>query len=131
MSKNGNLHHVEINVSDLKKSRIFYDWFLDELGYELHQEWNQGFSYRKEACYLVFVQTEPKQLNHNYHRSQTGLNHLAFHADKALIDKITKQLPEKGITLLYPDQHPYAAGPEAYALFMEDPDRIKIECAAY
>ncbi len=131
MSHNGNLHHVEINVSDLKKSRIFYDWFLAELGYKLYQEWEKGFSYRKENTYLVFVQTEPKHLDQAYHRCQTGLNHLAFHADKDLIDKIAKQLPEKGIVLLYPDQHPYAAGPEAYALFMEDPDRIKIECAAY
>jgi len=131
MSQNGNLHHVEINVSDLAKSRIFYDWLLGELGYKLYQVWEKGFSYRKEETYLVFVQTEPKYLNQCYHRSQTGLNHLAFHADRDLIDKIAKQLPEKGIVLLYPDQHPYAAGPDAYALFMEDPDRIKIECAAY
>ncbi len=131
MTMNGSLHHVEIYVSDLNRSRLFYDWFLSELGYTLFQDWPYGFSYQKDQTYLVFVQTDLNHLEAPYHRAQTGLNHLAFHADKELIDRICVELSLRGIPLLYADRHPYAAGDGCYACFFEDPDRIKIECAAY
>lgn len=128
---NGVLHHVEINVSDLPRSKAFYDWLLPMLGYEAYQQWKQGFSYRLGETYLVFVQTEPDFMDRSYHRKATGLNHLAFHAEADLIQKISQELSLKGISILYPDRHPYAAGQEALALFFEDPDRLKIELAAY
>lgn len=31
----GLLHHVELFVSDLARSRSFWEWFLGELGYEV------------------------------------------------------------------------------------------------
>jgi len=33
--------------------------------------------------------------------------------------------------LLYEDRHPYAAGEQSYALFFEDPMRMKVELCAY
>lgn len=128
---NGTLHHVEINVSDLASSRAFYDWLLPLMGYTPYQEWKQGFSYRLNETYLVFVQTEAAFLDRPYHRKAPGLNHLAFHADPALIQRVSQALAQKGIPFLYPDRHPYAAGENALALFFEDPDRLKIELAAY
>jgi catechol 2,3-dioxygenase-like lactoylglutathione lyase family enzyme len=35
----GFLHHIELYVSNLKRSIDFWGWFLDELGYEPFQEW--------------------------------------------------------------------------------------------
>lgn len=131
LTMNGILHHVELNVMNLKRSKAFYDWLLPQLGYVLYQEWPQGFSYKLNETYLVFVEVEPPHRRKVYHRRAVGLNHLAFHTDKALIETIMGQLALKGIPILYPDRHPYAAGPDAYALFFEDPDRIKIELAAY
>ncbi|MGN7357591.1 VOC family protein [Paenibacillus sp. SAF-054] len=124
------LHHVEINVSDLKRSREFWDWLLTALGYGIYQEWEQGFSFKQGPTYLVFVQTEERFLEAPYHRKATGLNHLAFHAEsRRLVDQMTDAIRHKGIPLLYEDKHPYAGGPEHYAVFFEDPDRIKVELA--
>lgn len=131
MSAQGTLHHVEINVSDLARSRYFYDWLLPQLGYGQYQAWPQGFSYRLKDTYLVFVQTEKDHRHRSYHRKATGLNHLAFHASQSLIESIENQLKERNLSVLYPDKHPYACGKDCYALFIEDPDRIKIELAAY
>lgn len=129
--KNGLLHHVELNVSDLKESRVFWDWLLNELGYECYQEWHEGLSWKLGETYLVFVQTESDYLVPNYHRKQTGLNHLAFHVeDNETVDQWTAKLKEKGIPILYEDQHPYAGGKNHYAVFFEDPDRIKVELVA-
>lgn len=125
------LHHVEINVSNLKTSRAFYDSLLPKLGYSLFQEWEKGFSYKFGTTYLVFVQTIEKHLSSTYHRGQTGLNHLAFHAkSRQDVDEMTNMLKALGTTILYEDKHPFAAGDTYYAVFFEDPDRLKLEIVA-
>ncbi|EDL66280.1 VOC family protein [Bacillus sp. SG-1] len=125
------LHHVEIYVSDIKKSREFWGWFLEELGYQSYQKWESGQSWKMNETYLVFVQAEDRFLEVPYHRCRVGLNHLAFHAtSREQVDEMTNKLKDKGIEILYPDKHPYAGGESYYALFLEDPDRIKVELVA-
>jgi catechol 2,3-dioxygenase-like lactoylglutathione lyase family enzyme len=127
----GLLHHVEINVSDLARSRAFWAWLLGELGYMLYQDWPEGVSWKLGATYLVFVQTPQEHLHRPYHRRGTGLNHLAFHArSREHVDRLTDELRRRDVSILYADQHPHAGGPEHYAVFFEDPDRIKVELVA-
>ncbi|WP_067619875.1 VOC family protein [Alicyclobacillus acidiphilus] len=125
------LHHVEINVSDLRRTTAFWEWFLKELGYTPFQAWPQGRSWKFGETYLVFVQTVDKHLDIPYHRGRVGLNHLAFHAaSRQQVDDITEQLRDRGISILYEDRHPYAGGGGHYAVYFEDPDRIKVELVA-
>jgi catechol 2,3-dioxygenase-like lactoylglutathione lyase family enzyme len=125
------LHHLEINVSNLSKSIEFWGWFLLELGYEQYQKWDSGISWKYGGTYLVFVQGEERFLDVSYHRSRVGLNHLAFHAKSMeQVEEITEKLNARGISILYQDKHPYAGGPQHYAVFFEDPDRIKVELVA-
>lgn len=125
------LHHVELYVSDLKKSLTAWDWLLNELGYTLYQQWGKGQSYKFEKTYLVFVQTEPEHLEPPYHRKKTGLNHLAFHADSLeQLERLRSELPHRGFTELYADRFPHAGGPNYIALYFEDPDRMKVELVA-
>jgi catechol 2,3-dioxygenase-like lactoylglutathione lyase family enzyme len=124
----GRIHHIELYVSDLKRSSEFWGWFLGELGYTKYQEWDAGVSYRLDASYIVFVQVADEFRNPSYHRKHVGLNHLAFHADhRSDVDSMTAQLKERGATILYEDRHPHAGGEDSYAVFFEDPDRIKVE----
>jgi catechol 2,3-dioxygenase-like lactoylglutathione lyase family enzyme len=127
----GVIHHVEIYVSDLKKTIEFWSWFLEELGYDVFQKWDGGISLRLGETYIVFVQTEERFLDVPYHRSRVGLNHLAFHAaSRGQVDDITQKLNSMGVTILYTGRHPYAGGKDYYAVFFEDPDRIKVELVA-
>lgn len=122
------MHHIEIYVRDLVKSKQFYSWLLEMLGFKLFQEWNEGFSYRKNDFYLVFVQVREKYLMNDYNRCHVGLNHLAFHCDtQEKIAVIRQHMIDNGVSLLYDDKYPHAGGRQSYALFFEDPDRIKIE----
>jgi catechol 2,3-dioxygenase-like lactoylglutathione lyase family enzyme len=124
----GILHHIELYVSDLEKSKNFWGWLLVELGYEKYQEWNNGISFKLEDTYLVFVQTEDKYLDLKYHRKTTGLNHLAFHLNShEMLNEFTQKLKERDISILYEEKHPFSGGKEHYAVFFEDPDRIKVE----
>ncbi|AEB29931.1 uncharacterized protein YqjT [Carnobacterium sp. 17-4] len=127
----GLLHHIELYVSDLSKTVTFWGWFLEDLGYVPFQDWENGRSWKLKDTYIVFVQTEDRFLDVPYHRSRVGLNHLAFHAESRYqVDEMTKKLEEKGITILYPEKHPFAGGTNYYAVFFEDPDRIKLELVA-
>lgn len=122
------MHHIEIYVSDLNKSRLFYSWLLSNLGFELFQEWDLGFSYQKDGFYIVFVQAKEKYIKNGYNRCNIGLNHLAFRcSSKEEVDQIREQLIERKVDLLYDDKYPFAGGKEHYAVYFEDPDRIKIE----
>ena len=129
---NGIIHHIEIYVSDLKKTILFWEWLLTKkFTYEIFQKWDSGISFKFEDSYIVFVQTEDKYAGNSYNRKNTGLNHLAFHcSSKEFVDTLTKELKEKNINILYADKHPYAGGENYYAVFFEDPDRIKVEVVA-
>ena len=127
----GFIHHIEVNVSNLKNTVEFWSWFLEQLGYKQFQKWDGGQSWKLADTYIVFVQTNEKYKDVPYHRSRVGLNHIAFHASsKEQVDHLTIQLERKGITILYKDRHPYAGGENHYAVFFEDPDRIKVELVA-
>jgi catechol 2,3-dioxygenase-like lactoylglutathione lyase family enzyme len=127
----GQLHHVEIYVADLERSTRFWGWLLEYFGYRKHQQWEGGVSWKLGETYLVFVQTGERYLDHAYHRCGTGLNHLAFHAaSRDQVDELTRLLRERGVAILYEDRHPHADGSDHYALFCEDPDRIKVEIVA-
>lgn len=127
----GIIHHIEIYVSNLDKTIEFWGWLLEELGYEQFQTWKQGRSWKLADSYIVFVQAEERFLDVPYHRKRVGLNHLAFYADsRKHVDEVTNQLKEKGVTILYENKHPYAGGEGHYAVFFEDPDRIKVEIVA-
>ena len=127
----GALHHVELYVKDLAVSKEFWGWLLEKLGYTVFQEWDAGISYLLGETYLVFVQAEEKHLDIPYHRCRAGLNHLAFHGEsRAFVDEMTQALRERGVTILYEDRHPYAGGDDYYAVFFEDPDRMKVEITA-
>ena len=129
---NGIIHHIEIYVSDLKRTILFWEWLLTKkFTYEIFQKWDRGISFKLGETYIVFVQTEKKYLSNPYNRKNTGLNHLAFHCrSKEFVDTLTKELKEKNINILYADKHPYAGGENYYAVFFEDPDRIKVEVVA-
>lgn len=125
------LHHVEINVSSLEASFRFWKPFLTALGYRKLQTWKGGASYKLGDSYLVFVQASPERVKNGYHRGRVGLSHLAFHASsRRQVDDMTAWVRKSGYAVLYPDRHPHAGGRDHYALYCEDPDRIKVELVA-
>lgn len=126
----GQLSHIEIYVSDLEKSAVFWGWFLGELGYAPFQAWDRGRSWKLGVTYFVIVQVEERFSQNAYHRKNAGLNHLAFHAlSRDDVDRMREKLNDRCIPILYAATHPDKSE-KAYAVYFEDPDRIKVEFVA-
>ena len=127
MGRTGTINHLEIYVSNLMETRLFWERLLvQNFGYQVYQEWESGISYRLDETHLVFVQS--LKVTPQYNRTRVGLNHLAFTVEtNKQVDEIRSQLRVAGYTELYADRYPYAGGQDSYALYFEDPDRIKVE----
>ncbi len=114
------LQPVEIYGSNLARSTEFWGWFLTELGYVSFQEWDAGRSWRLNDTYLVFAQALDRDADVPYHRGRVGLNHVALRAgSRDQVNVLTEQVRSRGLRLPYGDRHPFAGGPDHYALYSE------------
>src|SRR5947208_12346902 len=87
-----------------------------------------GWSWTNDASTVFLLQAESGYLDPPYHRKRVGLNHLAFGvSDRKQVDAMATRLRERNIPLLYGGPR---TGRTTYAVFFEDPDRIKIEVVA-
>ncbi len=133
MAVPGVLHHLELYVRDLERSSEFWGWLLTELGYEPFQEWDEGISWRPagapDGAYVALV-LAPEGAR-DLDRRSVGVNHVAFSvATREAVDRLTEQLQQRDERVLYLDRHPYAGGPDHYAVFFEDPEGLKLEVVA-
>ena len=126
----GGLHHVELWVPDLTRARREWGWLLGQLGYEPFQDWDDGCSWRLGGTYLVVEQSPALTASH-HDRLRPGLNHLAFHAGpREAVDALAAAGPAHGWTLLFPETHPYAGGPDHYAAYLANTDGFEVELVA-
>jgi catechol 2,3-dioxygenase-like lactoylglutathione lyase family enzyme len=128
------LGHVYLYVSDLDKSYNFYKELLEYLDYKQIVKADWGFAFRNEGTSVWFEKARKGHVEKGFHRKRIGLNHLAFRVNsKREVYKfhkeflVTNKIPTLyGTPKLFPE---YEEG--YYAVFFEDPDRIKLEVAYY
>jgi catechol 2,3-dioxygenase-like lactoylglutathione lyase family enzyme len=118
------LHHVELWVPDLTRAERSWGWLLTALGAEPFQAWEHGRSWRHGDVYVVLEQS-PDLVGDAHERRRPGLNHLAFGTDD--LDTMVRAAPAHGWTLLFPDRHPFAGGPDHRAAYLEDADGFEVE----
>lgn len=124
------LYHIHLNVSDAKVSIPFYKDLFAYLEYKIIDESPEHIGVSNGSTDFWIIETEKMYKGNKFHRKNTGINHLAFRLNsKEEVDSFTNEfLKPKGITTLYdtPKVFPEYGG-EYYAVFFEDPDRIKLE----
>jgi catechol 2,3-dioxygenase-like lactoylglutathione lyase family enzyme len=120
------LYHVQINVSDLN----FYRDLFGCLEYQIIDEGPEHIGASDGRTQLWVIKTGKPYDEMPYHRKASGLNHLAFMVGGSEeVDRFCREFlePRKIATLYdtprrFTDYHP-----EYYAVYFEDPDRIKLE----
>ncbi len=126
--------HIYLYVSDLQKSYNFYKPFLEFLDYQQTVKEDWGFAFENGGASIWFEEAREGYIQKGYHRKRIGLNHIAFKvSSKEEVDKFYEEfLKPNSIPTLYntPKAFPEYTD-KYYAVFFEDPDRIKLEIAYF
>jgi glyoxylase I family protein len=125
----GLINHLDLTVSDLERSVAFYDQILGALGYVRSGEyagevpnWTLRLGSLSMSIGLHAARTKA-----THDRYSPGLHHLAFHAtSRNEVDEIHALALSAGAVVLdAPAEYDYTPG--YYALFLADPDGLKLE----
>ncbi len=125
------LGHIGINLSSEERSFPFWKDLMTYLNFTLKLDGNH-FDASDGHTFLCFSVTKPDYQEPPFHRKHTGLNHISFgvSSPEAVDTFVEEYLQPRGIPALYGGAKSYPEYAEGYyAVYFEDPDRIKIEVA--
>lgn len=124
------ISHIGINLSDDEESFSFWKDLLTYLEFDLMLDGNH-FDASDGHTFLCFSTTKQGYKETPFHRKHTGLNHIAFKVSspEAVDEFVSEFLKPKNIPMLYGGAKEYDYEPGYYAVYFEDPDRIKVEVA--
>jgi catechol 2,3-dioxygenase-like lactoylglutathione lyase family enzyme len=124
------LYHLQINVRDAARSLPFYKALLGYLEYRTVYEAESMCGFSGRGADIWVGAAAAAQVAAGFHRRRAGLNHLAFRVDRREdVDRFHAEfMAARGLPALYetPREFPEYR-PGYYAVFFEDPDRLKLE----
>jgi catechol 2,3-dioxygenase-like lactoylglutathione lyase family enzyme len=124
------LHHLQLNVGDAGAALPFWRALLGYLEYRVIAEAYDFLGMTDGGTDFWVIATPAERRAGGFHRKNVGLNHVAFRVgSRRAVDTFHQDfLQVRRITPLYggPREYPEYA-PGYYAVFFEDPDRLKVE----
>lgn len=132
MSARGLVHHIDLTVSDVARSCVFYDAVLGFLGYRRSDDSPNGYDWGRTGDgpfhSIGIVRARGDGAGRVHDRYSPGLHHLAWTAEsRGDVDELHVLLREIGAAVLdTPADYP-RYGPHYYAVFFADPDGLKLE----
>ena len=127
--KNIQTGHVGLNVSDLDRSKGFYQQVF---GFEVmgeSQEEERRFVFLSEGNTLIL--TLWQQGEGRFEKQRPGLHHLSFQvATIEDVKKAEERLRALNVPFIYDGIVPHAEGSQSAGVFFEDPDGIRLEIYA-
>ena len=126
------VYHVQLNVADAKVSGPFYRELLGYFEYRVTLGADDILGMSNGTTDFWIIQAPAERVAAGFHRKDPGLNHVAFRVGgREDVDRFRDEfLKARGIAALYggPREYPEYR-PGYYAVFFEDPDRLKLEVA--
>ncbi|MFA5966985.1 MAG: VOC family protein [Patescibacteria group bacterium] len=129
------LDHISINVSNSQKSIPFYRSLFKYLEYDFLKDKKDSLAVRKKGdCDFWIYPTDSKHIPHGFCVNNTGLGHIAFRvSSKEDVDRFHEEYLKPNNVRVFnggPKAFPQYT-PDYYAVFFEDPDRIKLEVNSF
>ena len=121
--------HIGINLSSSKESLSFWKELCSFLGFKIIEDGDHFDAGDGQSYFCVSV-ADSAYKERTFPRKSVGLNHIAFKVDTPqMVDNfVCDFLGPRKIEPLYGGAKEYPQYAEGYyAVFFEDPDRIKIE----
>ena len=117
-------------MRDATVSLPFYRELLGYLEYQTVYQSDTVAGFSGRGADIWIIATHPAHAGHGFHRKRTGLNHLALRVlQREDVDRFRDEFmaPRKlGALYRTPREFPEYR-PGYYAVFFEDPDRLKLE----
>ena len=121
--------HVGLNVSDLDRSRTFYEQVFGFTTIGLSEEEGRSFAFLGDGDRLVL--TLWQQSDGRFSAATPGLHHLSFKVDSiAEVRAFEERLRSSDREPLHGGIVPHAEGADSGGIFFEDPDGIRLEIFA-
>jgi ribosomal protein S18 acetylase RimI-like enzyme/catechol 2,3-dioxygenase-like lactoylglutathione lyase family enzyme len=125
------IDHVYITVSDIPRAEAFYDIVLSMLGFRKHRFELAGEPhtnyYNRHFSYVL----RPARLAIGHNPYAPGLHHLCLRVlNDSMVRNIAQQLTAANILVSEPRLYPEYA-PDYFAIFLCDPDGLRLEITNY
>src|SRR5581483_4416512 len=129
MPRVAGIDHIVLRVSDLEKSREFYEYVLKFLGFKLLDEYADMVGWTNGKTRVWIAQADDEGRKHPYRFGDIGFHHYAFQLEsRADVDALERHLRKKNIEIVDPADEYYE---DYYAVFFLDPDGMKFEGMKY
>ena len=128
---NAFVYHVQINVG-APGAIAFYRALFGFLDYRVMVETDGVLGVSNGTADFWMVATPPERRGNRLHRKNSGLNHVCFGVrERGDVDRFVADfMRPRGVAALYDSPREFPEyRPGYYAVFFEDPDRLKIEVA--
>jgi catechol 2,3-dioxygenase-like lactoylglutathione lyase family enzyme len=129
-SMKASVYHVQLNVVSMASAAPFYRDLLGYFEYRVMVGERDRLGMSNGTTDVWIVQAAAERLGRRPHRKDPGLNHVAWRVDRrGDVDRFHDEfLKPRAIPALYggPREYPEYR-PGYYAVFFEDPDRLKLE----
>src|SRR3954470_3256425 len=125
------IDHLVLSVSDLGRSKDFYDKVLGFLGFKLKHDSGgfAGWSNGKTLFWIAAADSQGKW--RRYRRGDIGFHHYAFElANRKAVDELGAFLTGNGMKVADPPGT-YNGDDQYYAVFFNDPDGMRLEAMVY
>ena len=125
------VYHVQINVG-APGAIAFYRALIGVLDYRVMVETDGVLGVSNGMTDFWMVATPPERRGTRLHRKNSGLNHVCFGVrERGDVDRFVADfMRPHGVATLYDSPREFPEyRPGYYAVFFEDPDRLKIEVA--
>lgn len=121
--------HIQLSVTNFKRSRDFYYWLL-------HETFGLGVQYDNDSTFyciggrtgIALTPVDPAFAHEHYNQRRVGLHHICFRLRSGEdVDSLHAALVERGDTRIVhaPEEGQWAQG--YYSVLFEDPDGIRLE----
>jgi glyoxylase I family protein len=129
----GGIHHLDVVVSDIERSKGFYSELVRPLGWgefvEIEGERGETIWYLQgPGTWLGLREKQSEAHRVPYDRYAVGIHHVAFDvSSREIVDRCWEWVTEQGVeTESAPKEFPQYS-PGYYAAFFYDPDGMKLE----
>jgi catechol 2,3-dioxygenase-like lactoylglutathione lyase family enzyme len=122
------IDHLTIRVSNLKRSKKFYDKLLGFMGFELEWEFGKTLGWNNGRTMYWIAEADARGKKHKHRIGDVGFHHYAFElARPEQVDQVYELLKEMGAEIVDPPADYPDYGEGYRAVYFLDPDGLKLE----